>query len=119
MFFDGIARQFTRLTGSGGEVWQRRVYAAVVALLLDAWLGDPPSRFHPVAWMGRWVAVIRQRAPQGSAAASLVYGAVTTGASAGLLGTGRVLVGPPSCGSGGTAGWLRRRSCRCFLPGED
>ena len=64
------------------------MYAAVVALLLDAWLGDPPSRFHPVAWMGRWIGVIRQGAPQGSAAASLVYGAVTTGASAGLLGLG-------------------------------
>ena len=57
-------------------------------MLLDAWLGDPPSRFHPVAWMGRWFAVMRQGAPQGGAPASLVYGAVTTAASVGLLGLG-------------------------------
>lgn len=34
----------------------------LVALLLDLLLGDPPNRFHPVAWTGRLLAWGRERA---------------------------------------------------------
>lgn len=29
--------------------------AAVLALLIDFWLGEPPPRFHPVVWMGNYL----------------------------------------------------------------
>ena len=32
--------------------WQRNSFAAAVGLSLDALLGDPPNRAHPVAWFG-------------------------------------------------------------------
>lgn len=35
-----------------------------VAILLDLFLGDPPNRFHPVAWMGNWIALGRRLAPK-------------------------------------------------------
>ncbi|RMH61340.1 MAG: cobalamin biosynthesis protein CobD [Zetaproteobacteria bacterium] len=28
----------------------------LLALALEGWLGDPPNRWHPVAWFGRWAA---------------------------------------------------------------
>ena len=64
----------------------------LAAVLIDAVLGDPPSRFHPVAWMGTWIGLIRRRAPQGSALASFVYGAASVMGSASLLGVLGVLL---------------------------
>jgi len=34
----------------------------IVALFLDNLFGDPPNRFHPVAWMGNWIAMGRRLA---------------------------------------------------------
>ena len=36
-----------------------------LALALDLILGDPPNRFHPVAWMGRLITALKQRRPYG------------------------------------------------------
>lgn len=36
----------------------------LAALLLDLLLGDPPNRWHPVAWMGTLIARLRQAAPK-------------------------------------------------------
>lgn len=36
-----------------------------LALLIDLLLGDPPNRYHPVAWMGRWIARVRPRQVRG------------------------------------------------------
>ena len=88
MFLRHFPERLFWSTAFANDSWKRRPSVILVALLLDTWLGDPPSRFHPVAWIGRWIAFIRQRAPQGGAAASLVYGAVTIAAGAGLLGLG-------------------------------
>ena len=52
------------------------------AVLADAMLGDPPSRFHPVAWMGSWIGVLRRMAPQRGPLADLLYGAAAIGVSA-------------------------------------
>jgi len=77
-------RYFSR--GAGGR--ERRVLAALLALMLDALFGDPPSSFHPVAWMGSWIALLRKWAPRGSALASFLYGAGAVGGSACVLGLG-------------------------------
>lgn len=60
--------------------------AILLALLFDRWLGDPPSRFHPVAWLGWWIGNIRVRAPQSGAASRFIYGALAIGGSALALG---------------------------------
>ncbi|HID33294.1 MAG TPA: hypothetical protein EYP25_01750, partial [Anaerolineae bacterium] len=41
----------------------RRSLVIILALILDLALGDPPNRWHPVAWMGRGVAWAQRRAP--------------------------------------------------------
>ena len=65
------------------EVWSR-AGAALTALVLDVCLGDPPSRFHPVAWMGAWNGFFLRRAPKGSDSVSFLYGAATTAAGVAL-----------------------------------
>ncbi len=46
----------------------------LVALLIDILWGDPPNRYHPVAWMGRYIALAKGRT-QGDRAALLAQGA--------------------------------------------
>ena len=64
---------------------RRRALAVLTAVLADAILGDPPSRFHPVAWMGSWIAVLRKMAPQRGPLADLLYGAAALGVSVSTL----------------------------------
>lgn len=47
----------------------------LLALLLDQILGDPPNRFHPVAWMGSAINLARRFAPRRGKAPQLLYGA--------------------------------------------
>jgi adenosylcobinamide-phosphate synthase len=47
----------------------------VLAFLLDLVLGDPPNCYHPVAWMGAAIGVMRHRAPCRHHALALFYGA--------------------------------------------
>lgn len=37
-----------------------------LALLFDEWLGDPPNRWHPVAWMGSAIAKVENRVRSGN-----------------------------------------------------
>ena len=67
--------------GSG----RRRGLAVLTAVLVDALLGDPPSRIHPVAWMGSWIEVLRRRAPRRGPLTELLYGAAGMGVSATVL----------------------------------
>ncbi len=46
-----------------------------LALALDLLLGDPPNRFHPVAWMGRLIGWGERRAPDVGPGITFVYGA--------------------------------------------
>ncbi len=39
--------------------------ALLIALAWDRWAGEPPSRLHPVVWMGRAIGWLRDRAPSG------------------------------------------------------
>ena len=73
-----------RSNSVGMSELRRRACVVLAALLFDAVLGDPPSRFHPVAWMGAWNSFFLGRAPQGSDAASFLYGGGTTAAGAAL-----------------------------------
>jgi adenosylcobinamide-phosphate synthase len=65
-----------------------------VALALDLTAGDPPNRYHPVAWMGSTIARARRLAPQHGRWAPCVAGAV--------LVVGGVVVW-------GAVGWLLER----------
>jgi adenosylcobinamide-phosphate synthase len=47
----------------------------LLALLLDLVLGDPPNRYHPVAWMGAVIGLARRTAPHGHRWFALLYGA--------------------------------------------
>jgi adenosylcobinamide-phosphate synthase len=49
-----------------------------IAMMLDLMLGDPPNRLHPVAWMGRGIAIGRRVLCHGGKARLLVGGAVVT-----------------------------------------
>ena len=63
-------------------------FVILLAALLDAWAGDPPNRFHPVAWLGSAIALAQRRAPGAGRAGPLLYGGALTatgvGATAGL-----------------------------------
>ncbi len=52
----------------------------LLALLLDLVLGDPPNRYHPVAWMGTVIGLTRRAAP---APASLARSALRGGGGGG------------------------------------
>jgi adenosylcobinamide-phosphate synthase len=59
----------------------------LLAVLLDLALGDPPNRWHPVAWIGRLLAAGRRMAPTGGPGRLFLHGAtlviLTAGAAAG------------------------------------
>ena len=55
----------------------------LLALALDAALGDPPNRWHPVAWQGRWLAWAEGHAPA-PPLPRLAYGALAVALGAGL-----------------------------------
>ena len=48
--------------------------AVWVAFAVDAWLGEPPARWHPVVWMGRALSVSGAPWPAASAAQACVRG---------------------------------------------
>ena len=64
----------------------------LLALAIDLALGDPPSRYHPVAWLGRLLAAGQVRLCRGSPAFLLVGGAALTLAIAALAGAAGALV---------------------------
>lgn len=45
-----------------------------LAVAIDVMLGDPPNRFHPVAWMGNAIARARRAAPQQGNVKRFIYG---------------------------------------------
>lgn len=46
----------------------------LVALLLDLLVGEPPNRWHPVAWIGQLLSWGQSRAPRGGPLALMAYG---------------------------------------------
>ncbi|HEV8439845.1 MAG TPA: adenosylcobinamide-phosphate synthase CbiB [Methylomirabilota bacterium] len=51
-----------------------------LAVLFDLAIGEPPNRWHPVAWLGCLIAAGRRLAPQGPPAALLLCGGILTAA---------------------------------------
>ena len=49
-----------------------------IALTIDLVVGDPPNRFHPVAWLGTAIAALRKRLARGSVVWLLTAGAAVT-----------------------------------------
>lgn len=47
----------------------------LLAILLDLCLGEPPNRWHPVAWMGTYIKTLQHWAPAQGHWGRLVYGA--------------------------------------------
>ena len=63
----------------------------LLAGLLDVACGEPPNALHPVAWLGRLVALLERRAPRGRLRAELAYGVlvvVVATAAAAAVGLG-------------------------------
>jgi adenosylcobinamide-phosphate synthase len=54
------------------------VVVVLIAIVLDLGLGDPPNRFHPVAWIGRVLAAGRTGLCRGGAVRLLLSGAALT-----------------------------------------
>ena len=52
--------------------------AVLIAILLDLIFGDPPSRFHPTAWMGSLIAFFIRFRPRCSARLEFLYGGALT-----------------------------------------
>lgn len=67
-----------------GSVPVERGIVLLAAVLLDLTLGDPPNRYHPVAWMGRAIGAAVRHAPGGGKAARLAFGAAIAMVGAGL-----------------------------------
>jgi adenosylcobinamide-phosphate synthase len=84
-----------------------------LAFAVDAALGDPPNRWHPVAWLGTLIAAARRRLARGSPARLLLSGALVAAgiaviaAAAGCL----VLRGAAAGGPAGRAREARAHDC--------
>ena len=68
------------------------VAVLLFAVVLDLAFGDPPNRFHPVAWLGRALAVGRRWLCRGSPRAILLGGALVTVGAVALGALGGALV---------------------------
>ncbi len=75
--------------------------APIGALLLDLLLGDPPNRYHPVAWMGRWIGTLAARSPRRGCWKPLAAGAF-------IVSSGTALVA--------LAGWVLEQVARRLGP---
>jgi adenosylcobinamide-phosphate synthase len=63
-----------------------------LAWVLDVSLGDPPNRYHPVAWMGSAIGAASRRAPAAGRLARLAYGGgLVLGGGMAMVGLGRLL----------------------------
>ena len=52
----------------------------ILAVVLDLAFGDPPNRYHPVAWMGSALLVARRRLPTRGRLLPFLCGALLMGA---------------------------------------
>lgn len=57
------------------RLMQRRMPVLLTAIALDLTLGEPPSAWHPVVWVGRAVRQIERRAPASGQGRQLAFGA--------------------------------------------
>ena len=69
-----------------------RAIIIVIALIVDKLFGDPPNKFHPVAWMGWLIADLQKNAPKEGKWEQFRYGGyiISTGASI-MVGIGWII----------------------------
>jgi adenosylcobinamide-phosphate synthase len=72
--------------------WAFAASTVALAGLLDVAFGEPPDWMHPVAWMGRLIAVLERRRPRRRPRAELAYGALIVLVLCGLSVAAGVLV---------------------------
>jgi len=63
-----------------------RAVPFLLAVVLDQVLGDPPNRYHPVAWMGKAIAAAERHAPRQGRLAPLIHGTLLTTVGATVIG---------------------------------
>ncbi len=71
------------------------ILAALVALAVDRWLGEPPVRWHPVVWMGNYLGWAGKRVQAGTLQSTSVgndYKAFWLGALAWSVGAALILI---------------------------
>jgi adenosylcobinamide-phosphate synthase len=73
-----------------GRAWDPLLVLAF-AFAIELALGDPVSRWHPVAQFGRWAGALFQRAPRAGRMRQLIYGAAVVIISAAAVASGAAL----------------------------
>jgi len=74
-------------------IYYHRAAVLVLAMTIDLVLGDPPNRYHPVAWMGRWLHGLRQFSPTTGRVWPFAYGAfAVVGSMVGWALLGKILL---------------------------
>lgn len=58
--------------------WIEKLSILLLAVFIDRALGEPPTRAHPVVWIGKLVAALEGRAPTSSKRGALAYGGLVT-----------------------------------------
>jgi adenosylcobinamide-phosphate synthase len=96
-----------------------RLSALLLALAIDLAFGDPPNRYHPVAWIGRLLRAGQRRLCQGSPARLLVGGALVTVGVAGLAGVAAALVSRLAAERGIAGVVLEALALTCLLSLRD
>jgi adenosylcobinamide-phosphate synthase len=71
---------------------RHKLLILLMALLLDEAIGEPPNRWHPVVWMGKFITWLRKNAPKQGDKLSFLYGGMITCGGAGLGGLCGILV---------------------------
>lgn len=83
----------------------RRLSVLLAAVALDAALGEPPARLHPVVWLGRLAAACERSAPRHGYGRQLAWGAATAAALPATAALAAVLAGR-ACRALRWPGWL-------------
>ncbi len=96
-----------------------RLFVLLLALAIDLVFGDPPNRYHPVAWIGRLLGAGRRWLCHGSPARLLAGGAVVAIGVAGLVGAAGVLVSTVAAGLGTAGLLLEALALTCLLSLRD
>ena len=91
----------------------------LLALAIDLVFGDPPNRYHPVAWIGRLLGAGQRWLCHGSPARLLAGGAVVAIGVAGLVGAAGVLVSAVAAGLGTAGLLLEALALTCLLSLRD
>ncbi|NLF74588.1 MAG: cobalamin biosynthesis protein CobD [Chloroflexi bacterium] len=70
----------------------QRSRALVAALILDQLVSDPPNRYHPVAWMGNLITMLKHHTPKKNHQVQFAYGTgIAVGGSVGMAALGRMV----------------------------